>query len=173
MLLFLIKLIAKSFIFGVFIENLDKLVRNLLLNSNKMNALLLMEVTAKKILLIHQEPNMQELVTACLTDLAGWQVQVVNSILVALKQVKIDQPDAIILDDSISKIDGLIFLKQLRMQPLTKLTPVVLLVFRGKWVEVQPNYLQKYQVIPVIVNPLAPASLVAQIATGLGWDSEY
>ncbi len=165
-------LISQSFIFGILSENWNKLVRNLLSNTKKMNALSLMEVRAKKILLIHQEQNMQEVVKACLTDLAGWDVQVANSIFAGLQEAKIEQPDAIILDDSIRKIDGLIFLKQLRIQPLTKLIPVVLLIFRGKWVELQPNYLQKYQVITVVVNPLAPASLAAQIAIGLGWNLE-
>jgi len=88
-------------------------------------------MTTKKNLLIHKEPNMQEVVQACLTDLAGWNVRVTNSTLEGLRQAKIYQPDSIILDISLGEMDELEFIKKLRIQPATQAIPVVVRVDRG------------------------------------------
>lgn len=126
--------------------------------------------TTKTILLIHKEPNMRELVQACLTDLAGWNVQVASLNLEDLEKATLHQPDAIVLEFSLSEINGLLFLKALRTQPATQKIPVVLLTVRAKWMDSQ--LLQRYQVSPVAVNPLALAMLPVQIANVLGWNLE-
>ncbi|HLO48221.1 MAG TPA: response regulator [Kamptonema sp.] len=125
---------------------------------------------AKKILLIQKESNIQEVVQACLTDLGGWNVQVANSTLEGLQQVKIYEPDAIILEMSVCKIDELLFLKKLRSEPATQKVPVVLLILRSKWWDLQQRDNQPYQVTAVIVNPINPGMLSLQIANVLGWD---
>jgi DNA-binding response OmpR family regulator len=135
-----------------------------------MNVLSVVSMTTKTILLIHKEPNIQEVIHACLTDLAGWNVRVSNSIQEGLRQAKLYQPDAIIFELSVGEIDGLLFLKQLRSQTATQKIPVLLLTLRAKWFDSQPSWFQKYQVSAVIMNPLDPAMLAFQIANELGWD---
>jgi DNA-binding response OmpR family regulator len=83
---------------------------------------------AKKIL-IHTEPNMQEVIQACLTAFAGWNVRVANSTLEGVQQAILSQPDAIIVEVWVGEIDGLRFLKQLRTQPATQGIPVLILTY--------------------------------------------
>ncbi|MCU0547402.1 MAG: response regulator [Oscillatoriaceae cyanobacterium Prado104] len=127
-------------------------------------------MTTKTMLLIYKEPNMQEIVQACLTDLGGWNVKVANSTLEGLRQAMLDRPDSIILDFSISKIDLFLFLKELRSEPATKDIPVVMLTLKPKWMDLQQTYFQQYNVAAVIVNPFDPALLSVQIARILGWE---
>jgi CheY-like chemotaxis protein len=135
-----------------------------------MNALQVVAMTTKTMLLIYKEPNMQEIVQACLTDLGGWNVKVANSTLEGLRQAMLDRPDSIILDFSISKIDLFLFLKELRSEPATKDIPVVMLTLKPKWMDLQQTYFQQYNVAAVIVNPFDPALLSVQIARILGWE---
>jgi len=76
-------------------------------------------MTTKRLLLIHKNPTIGEVIQACLTDLVGWKVEVVRSTLEGLRQAISYQPDAIIWDISVCEIDGLVFLKQLKTQPET------------------------------------------------------
>ncbi len=135
-----------------------------------MKALQVVSMTTKTILLLHKEPNIGEVIQACLTDLAGWNVRVASSTSEGLRQAKLAQPDAIILESSVGEIDGLLFLKQLRAQLATQGIPVVLLTLKAKWSDLQENWFQKYQVAAAIVNPLDPAMLAVEIAKVLGWD---
>ncbi|MEG3849847.1 response regulator [Microcoleus sp. herbarium19] len=127
-------------------------------------------MATKTLLLIHKDPNIGEVIQACLTDLAGWNVGVASSTLEGLRQAILDRPDAIILEVSVGEIDGLLFIKELRTQPATQEIPVVLLTFKAKWSELQHSWFQKYQVAAAIVNPLDPAMLAVEIAKVLGWD---
>lgn len=133
-----------------------------------MKALPVVTITTKTILLIHNEPNMREVVQACLTDLGGWNVQVASSTLEGLEKATLSQPDAIILEFYPTEMSRLLFLQELRMQPTTQRIPVVLLSVRAKWLDLQ--VLQRYQVTAVTINPLDLAMLPVQIANALGWN---
>lgn len=127
-------------------------------------------MTTKTILLIHKDPNIGEVMQACLTDLAGWNVGVASSTLEGLRQASLYRPDAIILEVSVGEMDGLLFLKELKIEPTTEGIPVVLLTLKSKWSELQQSWFQKYQVAAAIVNPLDPAMLAVEISKVLGWD---
>jgi PleD family two-component response regulator len=140
------------------------------LNTNQRKASQVVPLTTKTILLIHKDPTMGEVIQACLTDLAGWNVRVVTSTLEGLWQASLYQPDAIILEVSVGEIDGLLFLKQLRVQSATQTIPVLLLSLKDTWSNLQQSWFQKYQVAAAIVNPLDPAMFAVEIAKVLGWD---
>lgn len=127
-------------------------------------------MTPKTILLIHKNPHLREVLQACLTDLGGWSVQVASSTLDGLQQAKLSQPDAIIWEFPIKERQGILFLKKLREQPETSQTPVVALILRAKWLDLQQSCFQDYQVEIVIVNPFDLARFSVQIANALGWD---
>lgn len=135
-----------------------------------MKALQVVSMTTKTFLLIHKDPYIGEVIEACLTDLAGWNVRVASSTSEGLRQASLDRPDAIIFELSGGEIDGLLFLKQLRAQPTTQGIPVVLLTLKAQWSDLQESWFQKYQVAAAIVNPLDPAMLAVEIAKVLGWD---
>jgi CheY-like chemotaxis protein len=125
-------------------------------------------ITSKTLLLINSEPNLREVVQACLMDLGGWEVLTAGSLLEGLRQAVVHPPDAIILGLSRTGMDEFRVLEQLRAQPTTQTIPVVLLTARAKWLDSQ--LLQRYQVAGVIANSLDPAMLPVQVAKLLGWD---
>ena len=65
----------------------------------------------QKKILIHNKPKRQEVIQACLTAFAGWNVRVANSTLEGVQQAILSQPDAIIVEVWVGEIDGLRFLK--------------------------------------------------------------
>lgn len=97
-----------------------------------MKPLQVIGMTTKKILLIHKNPNVGEVIQACLSDLVGWKVEVAGSTLEGLRQAIVSQPDAIILDVAIGEIDKLLFLKQLKTLPETQGIPVLLVTLKAK-----------------------------------------
>jgi CheY-like chemotaxis protein len=127
-------------------------------------------MTTKKILLIHKNPTIWEVIQACLTDWVGWKVEVVNSTLEGLRQAIVSQPDAIIFEISIGEIDVLVFLKQLKSQPETQGIPVMLLTLKAKWLDLPQSWFHKSQLAAAIVHPLQPTMLPVEIAKVLGWD---
>ena len=82
-------------------------------------------MTTKLVLLIDDEAHVREVVEACLKDLGGWNVQSVASAHEGLDKLVVLQPDAIILALSTTGMDGFMFLRQLRANPLTQSIPVV------------------------------------------------
>lgn len=70
---------------------------------------------------------MQDVIQACLTTFAGWNVQVPNSTLEGVPQAILSQPEVIIGEVSVGGIDGLRFLKQIRTPPDTQGIPVAIL----------------------------------------------
>ena len=127
-------------------------------------------MTTKRLLLIHKNPTIGEVIQACLTDLVGWNVGVASSTGEGLRQASLYQPDAIILEVSIGEIDGLLFLKQLKTQPETQGIPVILLTLQAKWSDLPQSWFHKSQLAAAIVNPLEPTMLGVEIAKVLGWD---
>ncbi len=125
-------------------------------------------ITTKTLLLINSEPNLGEVLQACLMDLGGWKVLTASSVLEALRQAVLHPPDAIILELSRTGIEGFWLLEQLRAQPTTQHIPVVLLTARTKWLDSQ--LLERYQVTGVIPNSVEPARLCELVASLLGWD---
>lgn len=58
-------------------------------------------VYLEKKILIHNEPNMQKVIQACLTTFAGWNVRVANSTLEGVQQAILSQPETIIVEVSV------------------------------------------------------------------------
>lgn len=125
-------------------------------------------ITTKTILLINSEPNVREVMQACLSDLGGWNVLTAGFLLEGLRQAVLHPPDAIILELSRTGMDEFRVLEKLRVQPITQKIPVVLLAARAKWLDSQ--LLERYQVAGAIANSLDPAMLPERVAKLLGWD---
>lgn len=128
-------------------------------------------VTSKTILLIHSEPTVQEVISAYLTHLGGWQVHNASSPLEGMYWAVQDRPDAIVFDLSTSGMNWFTFLKRLREQPTTYDIPVVLIAVEAKWLNTAP--LHQFQVAGVIDYSSQPAQLPQQIATLLNWPQDF
>lgn len=113
---------------------------------------------------------MQEIIQACLSVFAGWEVQVCNSTLEGVQKAILSQPDAILMDFSVGEIEGLRFIKQLSTQPATQGIPVVILAYPGRWGDLEQSWFQQYHLPAVRVNPLDIAMLHVETANVLGWD---
>jgi CheY-like chemotaxis protein len=127
-------------------------------------------MTTKLVLLVDDEAHVREVVEACLKDLGGWNVQSVASGHEGLDKLAVVQPDAIILDISLLGMDGFMFLRQLRSNPLTQSIPVVLLTAKARWFTLQQ--LHSLGVVGAIAKPFNPVSLTKEVAKALGWRLE-
>jgi CheY-like chemotaxis protein len=124
----------------------------------------------KCILVVDDEANIREVVSACLHKLGGWQILTAASGQEGLNLAQTEQPDAILLDVMMPEMDGMMVLKRLCAHPDTHGIPVILLTAtspliadRGKW---PPG------VAAAIAKPFSPVALVDQIATTLHWNLE-
>ncbi|MGG6297127.1 response regulator [Leptolyngbya sp. AN02str] len=124
----------------------------------------------KKILVIDNEVYIQEIAQICLQTTAGWHVVTAGSGQEGLKQAKLEQPDAILLDVMMPDMDGIMTFQSLQEQPETKSIPVVLLTAK-----VQASDLQRYTRLGIqgaIAKPFDPLTLAFQLAALLGWQAQ-
>lgn len=126
-----------------------------------------MTMITKTILLINSEPNLREVVQACLIHLGGWQVLSAGSPSEGLQRAALEQPDAIIFDLSTFGMNFFTFSKRLRAQPVTQGIPLVLIAAEAKWLDTE--LFQQLQVAGVLEYSSDPAKLPKQIAQLLDW----
>jgi len=85
----------------------------------------------KKVLMVEDEKNVILGVRTCL-DAVGYQVEVVEDGEAALDAVRKEQPDLILLDLLIPKIDGFEVLKVLKGDPVTSSIPIIVLTAKAE-----------------------------------------
>lgn len=119
------------------------------------------------VLIVDDEANIREILQACLGDLAGWQVSAAASGPEGLTKAIAERPDAIVLDLMMPEMDGIAFLRRLRMHPETETIPVVILTAKTYLVEL--GQLDHLGVAGAIAKPFNPLELPTQIARALQW----
>ena len=132
-----------------------------------MRGIKVVTIITKKILLINNEPNVREVMEACLSHLGGWQVLGASSPSDGLRHAAQDQPDAILFDLSTFGMNFYTFLKKLRAEHATQNIPVVLVAAGIKWLNVEP--FQNFQVAGVIDYSSDPTKLHSQLVRLLNW----
>lgn len=121
----------------------------------------------KRILVIDNEPYIQEVAQICLETIAGWTVDTASSGIDGLKIALQKRPDAILLDVMMPEIDGLTTFANLQDHPETRDIPVLLLTAK-----VQASDLRYYSDLGItntIAKPFDPMQLAQQISIALGW----
>jgi CheY-like chemotaxis protein len=124
----------------------------------------------KRILVIDNEPYIQEVTKICLQTVAGWEIVTASSGQEGLVKAELDQPDAILLDLMMPDMNGLDTFQALQNHPATQHIPVLLLSAK-----LQTNDYNSYSKLGVkgaIAKPFDPLQLASQIATTLGWNQE-
>jgi CheY-like chemotaxis protein len=124
--------------------------------------------SSKRILVVDNEPSIQEVAQICLETIAGWQVILAGSGLEGLAVAELEQPDAILLDVMMPDMDGLATFSKLQANPATRSIPVILLTAKFQTTDRQ-NYLE-LGIRSAIAKPFSPLELAQQIATTLGWN---
>lgn len=121
----------------------------------------------KRILVIDNEPYIQEVAQISLETVAGWEVLTAGSGQEGLELAEQEQPDAILLDVMMPDMDGPTTFKQLQANPMTRQIPVILLTAK-----VQISDRQRYAemgMTATIAKPFDPLQLANQITEALGW----
>lgn len=121
----------------------------------------------RRILVVDNEPSIQEVAQICLETVAGWEVSIAGSGLEGLAAAEREQPDAILLDVMMPDMDGLDTFSRLQANPVTRSIPVILLTAKVQATDRQ-NY-SKLGVRSTIAKPFSPLELAQEIATTLGW----
>lgn len=124
-------------------------------------------MSTKSILLIEQEPSLQDILHTCLSELGGWRVTLSNSIQEGIDLCLSLNPDVILLDTSASETDALLFIEQLKQRSITQSIPIVLISARASWFTT--HQLHQMGFAGAITKPFNPSTLPAQVAYLLGW----
>jgi CheY-like chemotaxis protein len=122
----------------------------------------------RRILIVDDEERLRELVQACLEDLAGWDTLTAGSGEDCLKILQTEQVNAILLDVSMPGMDGIAVYERLQNNSSTQTIPVILLT--AKVLPSDRTRFAQMGVAGVISKPIAPATLVAEVAEILDWD---
>lgn len=121
----------------------------------------------RRILVVDNEPSIQEVAQICLETVAGWEVSIAGSGLEGLAAAEREQPDAILLDVMMPDMDGLDTFSRLQANPVTRSIPVILLTAKVQTTDRQ-NYTE-LGIRSTISKPFSPLKLAQEIATTLGW----
>jgi CheY-like chemotaxis protein len=124
-------------------------------------------MSAKRILLIDDEPEIREIIRVSLELVGGWNVSATGSAREGLTLAADQLPDAILLDVMMPDVDGPTAFQALRAAPATSAIPVILLTAK-----VQATDLRRFDQLGVaatIAKPFDPLTLPSQVATALGW----
>jgi CheY-like chemotaxis protein len=124
-------------------------------------------MTTKRILVVDNEPYIQEVTKVCLETVAGWDVLLASSGAECLSKAAAEQPDAILLDVMMPDMDGMTTFQKLQENPATQAIPVILLTAK-----IQASDRRRYAQIgtlSAIAKPFDPLKLVEQITAVLGW----
>jgi CheY-like chemotaxis protein len=124
-------------------------------------------MSAKRILLIDDEPEIREIVRVSLELVGGWDVSATGSAREGLTLAADQHPDAILLDVMMPDMDGPTTFQALQAAPETSTIPVILLTAK-----VQAADLRRFDQLGVaatIAKPFDPLTLPGQVASALGW----
>jgi CheY-like chemotaxis protein len=121
----------------------------------------------RRILVIDNEPYIQEVTQISLETVAGWEVLTAGSGKEGLLVAAREQPDAILLDVMMPDMDGPTTFQQLQNNPSTRQIPVILLTAK-----VQDSDRRRYEAMGMtatIAKPFDPLQLARQVTEALGW----
>jgi CheY-like chemotaxis protein len=134
-------------------------------------AILTADLKAKRILVVDNEPCIQEVAKICLETVAGWEVLTASSGQECLSMAETGQPDAILLDVMMPDMDGPTTFQKLQENPATRNIPVILLT--AKIQASDRRYYNQIGIITAIAKPFNPLELAGQIANVLGWSGSF
>lgn len=114
----------------------------------------------RKILVIDDDDQLIELVKLCLTITSGWKVLPASSGQEAAEVLKVERPDAILLDFHMPTMDGLETLKLIRRTPENRGIPV--LAYTGDTQALDRDNLPE-GITDVLIKPFNPDALAGRL----------
>ena len=122
---------------------------------------------ARKVLVIDDEAPIITVVQVALEVTAGWQVISTTSGMEGIEIATVEQPDAILLDVTMPKLDGKAVLKKLQALAKTQNIPVIFLTAQAR--QSEQTVLQSLGVAGIILKPFSPNTIAAQMREILHW----
>lgn len=119
-----------------------------------------MPLAPKKVLIVEDEPDIAQLVKLYL-EKEGYHANVVSSGIDALKFMKSERPDLMILDLMLPEIDGIEVCKKIRTMPDTALLPIIMLT--AKVEESDTIVGLELGADDYVTKPFSPKALVARV----------
>jgi two-component system, OmpR family, alkaline phosphatase synthesis response regulator PhoP len=121
----------------------------------------------KFVMVVDDEEPIRMVIQACLEDLAGWNVLLVESGTMALAYALEEPIDGILLDVSMPGMSGIETLERLRSNPETCHIPVAFLTAKAQ--SADRRSLSQLGVVGVITKPFDPIALVGEVSRVFGW----
>ena len=122
----------------------------------------------KKILVIDDEEDIQDVALVALEVVGGWEVITADSGSEGLHLAVTEQPDAILLDVMMPDLDGIATLEQLKANPVTQKIPVIFLT--AKVQSGDRDRFAQLDIVDVIAKPFKTMSLSPKVSAILGWE---
>ena len=119
-----------------------------------------MPLAPKKILIVEDEPDIAQLVKLYL-EKEGFHANIATSGVEALKLIKSDRPDLLILDLMLPEIDGIEVCKKVRTTPDTALLPIIMLTAKAE--ESDTIIGLELGADDYVTKPFSPKALVARV----------
>ena len=113
-----------------------------------------------KILVVDDEVNITQILEFSIGS-EGYQVITASNGEEALDVAKREQPNLIILDVMMPKIDGYEACRRIKANPLTKNIPVILLTAKGRDIDKRLGY--EVGATDYIIKPFSPTQLIDRI----------
>ncbi|MEM8829841.1 MAG: response regulator [Cyanobacteria bacterium P01_G01_bin.19] len=121
----------------------------------------------KKILVIDDDDDIQDVALVALEVVGGWEVITASSGSEGLRLAASEKPDAILLDVMMPELDGIATLEQLKANPLTQKIPVIFLT--AKVQSGDRDRFAQLDIVDIIAKPFKTMSLSQQVSEILGW----
>jgi DNA-binding response OmpR family regulator len=117
-------------------------------------------VSKGKILVVDDEINITQILQFSI-GAEGYEVITAQNGEEAIEKARREQPDLIILDIMMPRIDGYEACRILKANPITKNIPVVLLTAKGR--DIDKKLGQEVGAIDYIIKPFSPNKLIDRI----------
>lgn len=119
-----------------------------------------MPLAPKKILIVEDEPDIAQLVKLYL-EKEGFHTNVAKSGVEALKLIKSERPNLLILDLMLPEIDGIEVCKKIRTAPDTALLPIIMLTAKAE--ESDTIIGLELGADDYVTKPFSPKALVSRV----------
>lgn len=113
-------------------------------------------------MLVEDSKNITLSVRICL-EAAGYQVSAAEDGVTALEEIFKAPPDLVLLDLLIPKMNGMLVLKAIRENPLTKGLPVIIISAKSQNSDIQSAY--KTGANDYLIKPFTPNLLLSHVKT--------
>ncbi|HMA77163.1 MAG TPA: response regulator [Candidatus Krumholzibacteriaceae bacterium] len=117
-------------------------------------------MTERKVLVVDDEANITQILEFSI-EAEGYQVVSASNGEEAIEKARKEQPNLIILDIMMPKVDGYEACRALKSNPLTKKIPVILLTAKGREIDKRLGY--EVGATDYIVKPFSPSKLIEKV----------